>query len=162
LHFFGLMAMLVLAHEMHLLELLQMLHPVAANVAGSYARLLGILVRNLYEFFAALLGQIRHPQADDLSFRLRVEAEIGGADGFLDRDPETAAPPLHLKESRLGNGDRGALVERHRSAIGLDMTGLEQRDRRPASPQPAEIVLERLDGAMHAALQFIRIIRSGL
>ena len=154
--------MVVLAHEMCFLELFQLLHAVAAYVADSNARLFGILMGNLYEFLATLLRQIGHPQPDDLPLGLRIKSEVRCANGLLDGNDEATIPDLDLKEPRLGNIDGSDLVERHGGAVGLHMDGFQETDRRPAGPQAAEIVFQGFDGSVHAALQFVGIIRGGL
>ena len=76
---------LVLADLVLLLVLLEMIHPVAADVADRDARLLGILADELGELLAALLGQLGDRQADHLAVGDRVEAEAGRADRLFDR-----------------------------------------------------------------------------
>ena len=54
---------------------LEVIHPVAADVADGDPRLFGILAGKLGEFLAALLGQLGDRQADVLAVDDRVEAE---------------------------------------------------------------------------------------
>ena len=64
-----------------------------------------------------------------------------------------AVPDLHRQHPRLGHRDGRDLVERHVGAVDLDMDRIEQGGRGAAGAQAAEIVLQRLDRAVHAALQ---------
>ena len=77
-------------------ELLQPLVRVAADLADDVASLLGLLVDVPRKFLAALVGQRRNRNANDLAVVGRIEPEVRGADRFLDRAPSatdrTAAP----------------------------------------------------------------------
>ena len=76
LHLLGLAVDFVLADVAVLLELLEMIETVAAHVAGSDASLLGVFVRDLDQFLAALLVEFGDADAQHLAFGSRVEAEV--------------------------------------------------------------------------------------
>ena len=76
---------LVLADLVLFLVLLQMVHPVAANVADGDPRLLRILTDELGELLAALFGQLGDRQTDHLPIGDRIEAEAGRANRLFDR-----------------------------------------------------------------------------
>ena len=59
-----------------LLELLQVVHGVAADVARGDAALLGHVPNLLHELLAPLLGELRDREADDLAVVGRRQAEI--------------------------------------------------------------------------------------
>ena len=152
LGFVSFLLVLVLAHQVRLFERLELVHAVAAHVAHGNARLFGILVGDLDEFLAAVLRQVRHAQSDDLPFRLRREAEVRGVDRLFNGDDETPVPDADLQHARFRHRDGGHLVQRHGSAIGIDMDGIEQRGGSAAGAQSAEVVLERFHRTVHAAL----------
>ena len=83
---------LVLADAVLLLELLQMLHRVAADVADGDALLLGVLAGELGEFLAALLGQRRDRDAQGLAVDDRVEAQVRRADRLVDGADDRSCP----------------------------------------------------------------------
>ena len=148
---------LVLADLVLLLVGLERVHAVAADVADRDPRLFGILVGELGELLAALLGQIGDRQADVLAVDDRIDAEPGIADRLFDRADIRPVPDLDREQARLGHGDGRDLVERHVGAIDLDVDRLDQRGRGAARAQAAEIVLQRLDRAVHPALQ-VRLV----
>ena len=76
---------LVLADLVLLLVGLERVHAVAADVADRDPRLFGILVGELGQLLAALLGQVRDRQADVLAVDDRIDAEPGDADRLFDR-----------------------------------------------------------------------------
>ena len=117
---------------------------------------------DLDEFLAALLGEVGHAQPDDLALGLRVEAEVRGADRLFDGDDQAPVPHADLQHAGLRHRDGGNLGERHVGAIGIDMDGLEQAGGGAAGAQAAEIMLQRVDGAMHAALEVLRVEIGGL
>ena len=75
LHFMLEALAFVLADFVLLLVLLELVHPVAADVADGDPRLFGILAAQLGELLAALLGQLGDRQADHLAVDDRVDSE---------------------------------------------------------------------------------------
>ena len=103
LHLGAVLLVLVLADDVLLLELLQMLHRVAADVAHGDALLFGVFARDLRQFRAALAGERRDRDAQRLAVDDRVEAEIGGADRLVDGADDGLVPHLHRDHARLGH-----------------------------------------------------------
>ena len=66
-------------------QLLQLVVGVAAHLADAVAAFLGVLVHELRQLLAALLGQRGNRDADDLAVVGRVQPEVGAADRLLDR-----------------------------------------------------------------------------
>jgi hypothetical protein len=114
-------------------------------------------VRDLHQFLAPLLVELGNPQAQHLPFGCGREAEVGIDDRFLHRFHHGLVPHLHGEQARLGHADSRELVEGHVRTIGLDLHRLQHGGRRAAGPQAAQLVLERLGGALHAALQFVDV-----
>ncbi len=102
LHLGAVLLVLVLADGVLFFELLQMLHRVAAHVAHGDALLLGVLAGDLGEFGAPFAGERRNRNAQLLAVDDRVEAQIGGADRFVDGAHHGLVP--HLTEIMRGSG----------------------------------------------------------
>src|SRR5215510_9554215 len=54
-----------------------------------------------------------------------------------------------------------ARVERHVGAVGVDLHRIEHAGGCAAGAQPAELLLEDLDRALHAALDFVEVVVRG-
>src|SRR5215211_565403 len=76
LHIIGEALLVVFRDLVVFLEFLDDIQPVAANVAHRDARGLGIFVRDLHEFLAALLIEFGNPQAQHLAFRRRAQSKV--------------------------------------------------------------------------------------
>src|SRR5690606_24919932 len=83
LHLVSEALVLVLGDVLLLLVFLERFHPVAADVADGDLGLLGILVRQLDQLLAPLLGQVGHRQAQRLPVDDRVQSEVGVGDALL-------------------------------------------------------------------------------
>src|SRR5690606_39155860 len=97
LHLLAKLAALVLADIPVLLELLEKIHAVPPDVAHGDPRLLGIVMRNLGQFAAALLVQLGKRHTDDLPLGGRVEAEAAVADRLVHGGGESAVPDLDVE-----------------------------------------------------------------
>jgi hypothetical protein len=116
-------------------------------------------VGDLHHLLAALLVHFGDAQANDLALGLGIEAEIGLADRLLDRRNHAPVPHLHGQEARLRDAHGRDLGDRHGRAVGIDLKRIEQARRGAAGPQAAEVVLQGIDGALHAALHVTKIER---
>ena len=93
-------ALLVVLGDLVVLEqLLELVVAVAAHLADGGARLLGHDVRLLHQVLAALFGEHRDRDADDFAVGGGVEAEVGVADGFLDRRRPSTCPTARRTSS---------------------------------------------------------------
>src|SRR4051794_14162969 len=142
-------ALLVLADLALLAQLAQVVHDVAADVADLDPALLRDVVRDLDELLAALLGQRRDRQADEVAVVRRVEPQVGVADRLLDRLDRARIEGLHREQLRLGRVDRRQLLERRRRAVVLDVDAVEERRRRAAGAHGPELRLRRLHRLAH-------------
>ena len=124
--------LVVLRHLLVLGQLLQPIVGVAADDAHGVARLLGHLVDVAGQFLAALVGERRDGDADDLAVVVRVQAEVRGADGLLDRAHQRRVERLRDDHRRLGHRERGHLVERHAGAVGVHVDRVEDARCSPA------------------------------
>jgi len=116
-----------------------------------------VFVRDLDQFLAPLLVELGDAQAQHLAFGRGRQAEIGIHDRLLYRLDHRLVPDLHRDQARLRHADGGELVERHVAAVGVDLHRIEHRGGGAPRPQAAELVLERGDGALHAALHFVEV-----
>src|SRR6516164_9124648 len=157
LHLGGHADMVVLADLSVFFKFLQEIERIATNMANGDARCFGIFVRNLDHLLAAILIELRDSQPQHLAFGRGGEAEIGIDDRLLNGVHHGAVPHLHAQQPRLRHADSGELIERHVGAIGLDLHRFEQARRSAAGAQPAELLLEHLGGAVHAALDVVDV-----
>src|SRR4051794_8916866 len=157
LHLLFVAPLVVLAHGAVLLELLQEVDAVAADVADGDARLLGIFVRDLDHLLAALLVHLGDAEPDHLTLGQRVEAEVRIPDRLLDRVHHASVPDLNAEQPRLGHADGRDLADRHHRPVSLDLDRVEEVRRGAAGTQAPEIVLQRVDGALHATLHIAQI-----
>ena len=91
----------------------------------------------------------------------RIEPEVGLADRLLDGPDLALVPDLHGDGARIGRGDGRHLVDRHALPVDVDDDGVEQMHAGAPGAQPAELLLERVDGAAHAALEFLDVEFAG-
>ena len=138
---------LVLGQVAVLLHLLGLLVGVAALVAQRDPVLLDEVLDLGDELLALLPGQRRHQQVERLAVALWVQAEVGLEDGLLDvpHHVRRGVERLDGQLPRLGHRDVGDLVERRRSAVVLDAEGVDERRRRAAGADRAELVAQVVD-----------------
>src|SRR3954463_7017199 len=147
----GLAAMLLVRPRLaRLLELAQVVHAVAADVADRDAAVLGDVAHHLHELLATLLGELGDRQPDDLPVVVRREPEVGLHDRLLDRLDRRRVIGRHAEQARLGRGDRRELAKRRDRAVVVDVHAVEQRRAGTSRPHGAELVADRLDRLHHA------------
>src|SRR5271169_369480 len=149
--------LIVFGNLMILLELLDRVEAVAPDVPDGDTGRLRIFVRDFDQLFTALLVEFGNSKSKHLPFRRRAQTKIGIDDCLLYRLDHRLVPHLHRKQARLGHADGRKLVERHVCSVGIDLYRLQHRRRGAAGSQTPEFVLERVRGALHAALQFVDI-----
>src|SRR3954454_20943627 len=132
-------ALVVLAGLAGVLELAQVVHHVAADVADRDATLLGDVPHHLDELTAALLVELGDLQPDQLAVVVRRQADVGLHDGLLDRLDRALVVGLDGQQPRLGRVDRGELLERGLRAVVVDDDAVEQRRAGPAGAHGAEL-----------------------
>ena len=123
------------------LELAQVVHDVAADVADRDPALLRDVADDLDELAAALLVELGHAEADELAVVVRRQADVGLHDRLLDRLDRARVVGLHGEQARLGRVDRRELLERRRRAVVVDDDAVEQRRAGAAGPHRAELVV---------------------
>src|SRR3954454_391650 len=143
-------ALVVLAGLAGVLELAQVVHDVAADVADRHAALLGDVADDLDELAAALLVELRHLQADQLAVVVGREPNVGLHDRLLDRLDRALVVGLDGQQPRLGGVDGGELLERRLRAVVVDDDAVEQRRAGAAGAHRAELPARRVDGLLHA------------
>src|SRR5205085_1731578 len=144
---------------MILLQLPYHIQPISPHMADRDARRFRILMRDLGKLLAAFLIQFRNAQADRLPFGVWRQPEIGSADALFDRMHQRAIPYLHRQQPRFRDGHGRHLIERHVTAIGLDLDMIDQPRRRAPRAQTAELLLEDRDRALHPPLEIVEIMR---
>jgi len=118
---------------------------IAADVTDRYPRLLGLVAHELDVLLAALFGQGRNRNADDLAVAGGVQALLARAQRLLDRADLTLVVDLHDQQSRLRRADLSQLVEGGRRAVVRDHYLVDERGVGSAGPDPGELGGEVLD-----------------
>ena len=91
-------------------------------------RRFGIFVRDLGDFLAPFLVELRDAQLEHLALGRRRQAEIGRRDRLLDGVHHRAIPDLDTEQARLrGTLIEAGSIERHMVAVSLDLNVFEQR-----------------------------------
>ncbi len=158
LHLFGRALAFVFADLVVFFELLEHVETIAPHMPHRNLGGLGIFVRNLDQVLATIFVQFRDAQAQHLAVGRRRQPEIGRMDRLFHGMDHGLVPDLHRDQARLRYAHGGDLIERHVRAIGFDLDRLEQIGRRTAGAQTAEFLLQNLDRALHAALEFIHVM----
>src|SRR3954471_22281009 len=102
------------------LELLEVVHDVAAHAADLHAAVLGQAVGDLHQLAPALLVELGDLQADDAAVVAGREPDVGLHDRLLDGLDRRRVVGLHGDEPRLGDADRRELVQRRGRAVVVD------------------------------------------
>src|SRR5205807_4392187 len=110
----------------HVLGLLDLVDRVGAGVPHRHAPLFGVLMDHLHQLFAALFGQRRQGDADDVAVIRRRQTQLGALDGLLDRLKQAFVPRLYREQLGLGRRDARHLIQRHLVAVGFHAYQVEQ------------------------------------
>src|SRR5262245_37934377 len=122
-------------------------------VAHGDAEVLGHLLHVLDELLPPLLGERRNRDPDELAVVLRVEAEVRGLDGLLDRHHRALVEGLDDDERRLRHRERGDLAQWRPRAVVVDHDAVEQLGGGAAGAHVPELLLEGGAGGVHLLLQ---------
>src|SRR5882762_4552096 len=101
LHIIGQPFLIVLGNLVVFLKFLDGIEAIAADVPDRDFRCLGVFMRHLHQFLAALFVELRNSQAKHLPFRGGTQAEIGIDDRFLHCLDHLLSPYLHREQARL-------------------------------------------------------------
>src|SRR4029077_13413018 len=119
---------------------------------------LGELVHELHELLAALFGERRQREPDDLPVVRGREPEIGRKEGLFHGFKKAPVPGLHRQELGFGGRDTRHLIERHLASVGLDPHQVEQRGRRLARADGGELAFDGLHGLIHQLFDVLRVV----
>src|SRR6185437_3637111 len=100
---------------------------------------------------APLLGELGDRQPDELAVVRRRQAEVRLEDPPLDVLHDALVERRDREHARLGDPDRGQLVDRHLGAVRGHLHAVEQRRRGPARAHGGELVAGVLDSLVHPA-----------
>src|ERR1035437_8329086 len=112
---------------MLLLELLDAVLLVATDVADGDAGLLDLVLDDLDQLLATLLGQRREWDPDDLAVVAGIESELGFLEFLLDRGYRAAIVGLDHQQPWLRGMHLGQLLQRGRGTVVVDVDPLQQR-----------------------------------
>ena len=138
-------------------QLLQPVVGVAAHLPDGVAALLGVLVHEARHLLAALVGQRRDRNADDLAVVGGIEAEVGAADGLVrwrsSATGRTAAPrSSSARESRATPPDSAASSSR-RPRPARCRAATPTRGRCARRPVPCARARWRVHALLHLGVQ---------
>src|ERR1700733_724424 len=112
-------AYVVLARVAVLDQLVEGVLGMPPDIADGDAAVLGLMPGHLHEFLAALLGKLGENDPDDRAVAGRIDAQVAIADGLLDGGQRRLVEGLDHHHARLGNVERGQLIDRCRGAVVL-------------------------------------------
>ena len=118
-------------------------------------------MRYLDKLLTALGVERGDRQANERAVDHRIEPEVGLAYRLLDGAHLALVPDLHGYGARVGRGDGRHLIDRHALAVDVDHDGIEQMHAGASGAQSGELLLERVDGAAHAALELFHVELAG-
>src|SRR5258705_12197235 len=140
------------------LGLLDPVHRLGARMPDRDAAFLGELVHDFDQLFAAIFGQRRNRNADDVAVVRRREPEIGRENALLHRLQETFVPGLHREQLGLRRGDTRHLRQRHLVSVRLDAHEIEQRGRRFAGTNGGELPFDGFNRLVHQLLGMFDVV----
>src|SRR5260221_545734 len=145
----------------YVLGLLDLVDRVGAGVPPRPPSLFGVLMDHLHQLLAALFGQRRQGDANDVAVIRRRETQLGALDGLLDRLQQAFVPRLYREQLGLGRRDARHLVQRHLVAVGFHAHEVEQRGARLAGAHCRKLAPRRLDRLVHRLLGLFEMVRDG-
>ena len=107
------------------------------------------MLDDLHQLPAALLGELWEREPDELAVVGRVDAEIRVLNGFLDGLQRVLVIGLDDQQAGFGHVEAGQLLERHLSAVVVDLELLDERRGRPTRAHARELGLRMADGLRH-------------
>src|SRR6185312_11839344 len=133
-----------------LLELAQVVHDVAADVADRHPPLLGDVAHHLDQLLAPLLRELGDRKADEVAVVAGGQAHIGFEYRPLDRLDRALVVGLDGEKPRLGRGHRGQLLERSRGSVIVHADPVKEYGAGPPGPHRSKLVAHRLDRLRHS------------
>src|SRR5690242_105293 len=150
--------LLVLGHVLGLLDLVDRVGP---RVPHRHPPLFGVLVHHLHQLLAALFGERRQGDADDVAVVGRREPQLRRLDRFLDRLEQAFVPRLHREQLGLGRRDSRHLVQRHLVTVRFDAHQIEQRRAGLAGAHGRELAPRGFDRLVHRLLGLLQMVGDG-
>src|SRR5215469_4411591 len=118
-------------------------------IADADPELLRDLTHVLHQLLAALFGQLRNRDADELSIAHRVEAQVGGLYRLLDIMERRLVVGSDYQQPHLGRGQPSQLAERGLGPVVIDRQVLDECGGGAPGAHPRKLMLESLDGFFH-------------
>src|ERR1022692_2919334 len=143
---------IVLAYVTALDELVQRILGMPADVADRDLAVLGLVPRDLDVFLPAILGEIGEDHPDDRAIVRRVHPEVAVPDRLLDRAKRGLVERLDDDHPRLGDMERGKLINRRRRSVVLGRDLAEHGRMRTPGADRGELFLGDRDGLLHFLL----------
>ena len=142
-------ALVVLADLALLLQLAQVVHDVAADVADGDLALLADAVDDLDHLAAALLVELGDLQPDHVAVVGGRQPEVGLHDRLLDHRDRALVERGQGQQAGVGRRHLGELLDRRLGAVVVDQQAVEQVRRGAAGAHGGELVPARFDRLRH-------------
>src|SRR5580658_4872534 len=154
---------LVRARFAAVLERRQEVESVVTSLADGNLALFPIFAGDLHELFAALLGERRQRDPDDVALDLRAEPEVAFAKSLLHELDLTLVPRFDDEQPGLGHVDVRHLGERRGRPVVVHPDPVEQGGVRATCPELRKVSLQRLVRLRYRAPQlFLDVLNHGL
>ena len=127
-----------------LLQLLDIVHSITADVADGNLAVFAVLLDLLDQFLTTFLGQHGEHKANDSAVVLGVDAQIGNLNRLLDLLEQRAVPRLNNERSCIGGRDRADLADGSLDAVILDGDAVKNLCICTTGTDCAEIFLQNL------------------
>src|SRR5579883_151061 len=124
--------------------------PVTTDISDGSPMIFEDFVDMLRELFASLFGQCGNRDANQTAVILRIQTEVGCANGFLDRADERYVVRLNSDECRFRSAELGDLVYWSGDTVVVDLNVIEDRDRRAAGSYRGQFLPDIVDGLLHS------------
>src|SRR3984893_11469414 len=134
------------------LERLHAIHLLAADIANRDVRTLGITFDQSGVLTAPFFVQGRNRDSDQLPVVSRVQSELRFLDRFLDGADDRPVPWLDDDQARLGDGNRGELVQGCRIPVILHEDLVHQRRAGSPGADGQDLFAEGLQALLHLGL----------
>src|SRR6202521_4374511 len=146
-----------------LLERLHAIHLLAPDVANCDVRALGIALDQSRVLAAPLFVQGRNRNSDQHAVVARVQSELGFLDRFLHGADDRPVPWLDDDQARLGDGNRGELVQGSRIPVILHGDLVHQRRAGSPGADGQDLFAQGLQALLHLGLGVldVRLDHSG-
>src|SRR5229473_7672211 len=140
-----------------LLERLHPVHLLTPDISDRNVGALGIPLDQSCVLATPLFVEGRNRDPDQLTVVTRVQAEFGFLNRFFHRPDDGPIPGLDDDHPRLGDGNRGELVQGRRIPVVLDRDLVHQRRAGASGSNGKDLLGERVQALLHLYLGVLQV-----